>query len=72
MSNIIPFGGITRLDLDPDQVLESNKGKLTSIVIMGYDKNGEEFFASSLADGGSVLWLVERMKLRLLNIEVSE
>lgn len=68
MSNIIPFRGITRLDLDPDMVLENTKGKLEGLVICGYDKDGDEYFASTYADGGDVLWLLERMKLRLLTV----
>jgi hypothetical protein len=72
MSNIIPFNGITRLDLDPDRVLENTKGKLEGVIIIGYDHMGVEYFASSYADGGDVLWLLERMKMRLLNVEVDE
>lgn len=72
MNNVIPFNGITKLDLDPDMVLENNKGKLDGVVILGYDKNGEEHFASTYADGGDVLWLMERMKMRLLTIEVEQ
>lgn len=68
MTNIIQFRGITRLDLDPDTVLENNKGKLKGVVICGYDNEGNEYFASTYADGGDVLWLLERMKLRLLNV----
>ncbi len=68
MSKVIPFKGITKLDLDPDTILENNKGKLEGVVIMGWDKNGNEYFASSYADGGTVLWLVERMKKALLEI----
>ena len=68
MSNVIPFSGITRLDLDPDIVLENAKGKLEGFVIAGHDKEGNEYFASTYADGGDVLWLLERMKLRLLMV----
>ena len=68
MSNVIPFSGITRLDLDPDIVLEEAKGKLEGFVIAGHDKEGNEYFASTYADGGDVLWLLERMKLRLLMV----
>jgi hypothetical protein len=68
-AKIIPFNGITRLDLNPDMVLENTKGKLEGVIIIGYDKDGQEYFASSYADGGDVLWLLERMKMRLLNIE---
>ena len=68
MSNVIPFGGITRLDLDPDIVLEEAKGKLEGFVIAGHDKEGNEYFASTYADGGDVLWLLERMKFRLVRV----
>lgn len=68
MSKVIPFTGITRLDLDPDMILENNKGLLEGVVIMGWDKDGNEVFASSYADGGTVLWLLKRMELRLLTI----
>lgn len=53
-------------------MLENTKGKLEGVILIGYDKQGEEYFASSYADGGDVLWLLERMKLRLLNVESSE
>jgi len=68
MSKVIPFTGITKLDIDPDAVLENNKGKLEGVVIMGWDNDGNEIFASSYADGGTVLWLVERLKKRLLEV----
>lgn len=66
MNNVIPFGGITRLNLDPEQVLSFATGRLGGVVILGYDKDGEEYFASSYADGGEVLWLMERLKMKLL------
>ena len=72
MSNVILFNGITKLDLDPDMVLENTKGNLEGVILIGYDKEGEEYFASTYADGGEVLWLIERMKLRLLNVGVEE
>jgi hypothetical protein len=66
MGKVIPFTGVTKYDLDPDMVLENSKGKLEGFVIIGYDKDGEEYFASTYADGGKVLWLAERMKKKLL------
>ena len=72
MSNVIPFNGITRLDIDPDLVIEQIRGRLEGVVILGYNKNGEEYFASSYADGGDVLWLIERMKLALLTVNVEK
>ena len=67
MSKVIPFSGITTLDLPPDQILEAAAGKMEGVVIMGWDAQGEEYFASSYADGGTVLWLLERLKKRLID-----
>jgi hypothetical protein len=36
--------------------------------VLGYDAGGDEYFASSYADGGTVLWLMERLKKRLLQV----
>jgi hypothetical protein len=33
---------------------------------MGWDHDDNEVFASSYADGGTVLWLLERCKKRLI------
>jgi hypothetical protein len=66
MSKVIPFTGITRLDISPDMVLDGAKGKLEGVVVMGWDHEGKEYFASSYADGGTVIWLAERMKKMLL------
>ena len=64
--NVIPLGGVTKLDLPADRILEGNIGEFESVVIMGWNHEGKEVFASSLADGGDVLWLMERMKKILL------
>ena len=67
-SNVVDWCGITRLDLDPDRVIDAAKGKLTDVVILGHDIDGEEYFASSQADGGTVLWLMERAKMKRLGV----
>lgn len=73
-AKIIPFNGITKLNLDPDIVLENLKGKLDGFVLLGYEKGADEncvateFFSSTYADGGTVLWLMERCKRRLMQI----
>lgn len=66
--NIIRFPGVTRLDIDPNQVLQEAVGKLEGVVIAGIDESGEHYFASSYADGGETLWLLEMCKKRLLEI----
>ena len=66
MGKVINIGGITKLDLPVDRVLDGAKDRLESVVIIGYDKDGAEYFASSIADGGDVMWLLERCKLKLM------
>lgn len=68
MTNVIPIGGITKLDLPPDQILEAAMGKMESVILIGYDENGEHYFASNIADGGTCIWLVEQFKRELLKI----
>ena len=65
---VIQFRGVTRLDLDPDVVLENTKGKLKSLVIVGYDKDGDYYFSSTIADGGDVLWIIEKLKMQLMDV----
>lgn len=69
-SNVIPIGCVTRLDLPVDQVLEAAKGQsLAGVVLLGYRENGEQYFASTYADGGTVIWLLEMCKKQLLEAE---
>ncbi len=72
MENVIPFPGVTKLDIPPDQILEAAKGRLEGVVVIGYTTDGEEYFASSYADGVTVNWLLDRCKANLLNIEALE
>lgn len=67
MSNIVEFTGVSRLNTPADRLLDAAKGKLERVVIVGYDNNGAEYFASSVADGGDCLWLLERCKKKLLD-----
>ena len=66
MGKIIPIGGITKLDLNPDVILEMAKGKLEGVVLVGFDKDGEVYAASSYADGGDVMWLLEACKTKMM------
>lgn len=68
MTNIVRFPGITKLDIPADHVLESATGKLEGVVVLGYTADGQEYFASSYADGGDMLWLLERAKKALLEV----
>ena len=69
MGEVVQLPCITRLNLDPDRTLDNLAGKLAGFVLAGYDKEGNEFFSSTYADGGDALWLIERFKTALLNQE---
>lgn len=67
-AQILDFTGITSLDLDPDRVLAKAGGKLQAVIVIGYDKDGDFYAASSYADGGDMLWLLELCKKKLLEV----
>ena len=69
MGEVLYLNMISRNDLLPDQVLDAAKDfGLTQVVVMGYDAAGSEYMASSAADGGVGMWLIERCKHRLLEV----
>lgn len=74
MGDVINFHNPeSRLNIDPDKILKSALDKLTDVVICGVDKEGNEYFASSVADGGDILWYLERCKYKLMkNTEIEE
>lgn len=72
MGDVVQFNGVTRLDIDPDPVLESAVGKLEWVVIIGVDSDGYEYFASSKADGAEVNWALDRAKYKLQQITDDE
>lgn len=70
VAKVIPLGCITKFDIPVDRVLAAAMGKeLEGVVVMAFDKEGEPYFASTYADGGTVLWLMEKLKQRLLAVE---
>ena len=65
---IVNFPGATKLNIPADRILEQAIGKLDEVVIVGFTKNGDEFQASSCADGAECLWLLELAKKRLFEM----
>lgn len=66
-AEVLKFTGVTKLDLDPERLLESAKDAgLAEVVICGVDQNGNEYFASSVADAGTVGWHLDRAKWNLM------
>lgn len=69
MGDVVILNVVTRLDIPVKRVLEGSlKEDLEEVVVIGYDKEGEFYFASNKADGSSVLWLLEQAKKELLNV----
>lgn len=66
---VVDLDCVTRLDLPSERVLQKAiDAAVQEVVVIGYDKDGEFYFASSKADGGDVLWLLEQAKKRLMEI----
>ena len=60
---------VTTQDLDPQTILiRALNERMKEVVIIGYDRDGGEYFASSVADGGKALWHLERAKKVILDI----
>ena len=77
-NNIIKFPKdfkqqITTDSIPVDKILRgADKANLKETVVIGFDDKGEFYFASSEADGGTVLWLLEKAKQHLLNVEIEQ
>lgn len=67
VAKIFQFTGVTSLDINADSVLQSAIGELQGCIVIGFDKDDDFYAASSYADGGAVLWLMELCKKKLLD-----
>ena len=63
---VIAFPGLSKLDQNVDLILREAIGELNEVVVTGYDKEGELYFASSKSDGAAVVWLLERAEHKLM------
>ncbi len=61
MGDVIEFPEGTVGDVPVDGVLDGAK-LLQMVCIMGYDKDGNEYFASSCGDIKEINWLLDRYK----------
>ena len=67
--NVVRLQTVTTLDLNPDDVLRESVGLYPGgVFVCGWDESGAVQFSSSLADGGSILWLMEIAKVRLMKV----
>lgn len=68
-SNVVTLDLITTLDLPPERIIKAaQEADLESAIVIGYKKDGSEYFSSSISDGTQVIWLMERFKKALLEV----
>jgi hypothetical protein len=70
MGEVIQAAFITTLNTDPHRALQGALEKgMSEVVIIGRDKDGEFYFASSQADSGEVVWFLQRAQWELFKME---
>jgi hypothetical protein len=68
MADVVEFTGITTLDIPAERVLEmAGAADLDVAIVVGCTKDGELYFASTDADGGTALWYFELAKRALID-----
>ena len=69
VGNVTVLPVITSLDVPCERLLTAAlDSTLQRVIIIGTDAEGEFYFASSMADGGDVLWWLEVAKRKLLEM----
>lgn len=67
--NVRILHGVTRHDIPVERVLRGAlAANLSRCIVIGQDADGSLWFASTRADGGDVLWELERAKMALLRV----
>ena len=70
MAEVITLRCLTKLDVPPERVLQAAiDADLEGVLVLGYDKEGDIYMAGTYADGGTVIWLMEKCKKRLIDFE---
>ena len=59
-ANILNFTGTTIAELNPDTVIEKSIGQYQSVVVCGYDKDGELVIRFTQADAPEALWCLQK------------
>jgi hypothetical protein len=62
MGDVIRLNVTTTQDISADTILTQAIGKLNGVMILGWDKDGEEWVTSSMGSVGDILFLLERAK----------
>lgn len=68
-AEVIEFSGVSKLDIPAERILRNAiKAELENVVVIGWDKDSDFYFAGSYAAGPETLWLLELAKAKLLKI----
>jgi hypothetical protein len=67
INNVIEGNFYTRLDIDPDKVLDKAKGKLDKVLVIGVCTDGDDYCAASTGKKGDLLLMIELFKAKLIN-----
>lgn len=65
MAQVIAFHGWTKLPIPVERVLDGAKA-CESVLVLGWDAEGELYAAGSQGDARELLWLIEMFKQKLL------
>ena len=69
MAEIVELSVVTKLDIPAERVISrAAEADLVEVVIVGFDKDGDLFFAANKADAGAVGWQLDMAKHRLLKL----
>lgn len=67
--NIIEFPKefSTTGEISVEDVLDGiDLNELDTVVVLGWDKDGREYFSSSTPNGMEIIWLMERIKYKIM------
>jgi hypothetical protein len=71
LAPVVILQTVTTHNIPTERVLKGAlEAGLASVVVIGHDENGEFYFSSSVADGGSVIWDLEMAKKKLLEVSL--
>jgi hypothetical protein len=66
-SNVIQGHFRTRLDIDPDLVLQGAVGQVNKVLVIGSCSDGDGYYAASTGNKSELLLMIEQFKFKLLN-----
>lgn len=67
MSKIIQFTGKTKNEIGPDVILDKAKGEVIECLVIGFQPDGQLYFAGSTGDVGQILTMIELAKKQLMD-----